>query len=76
MNISGRVHNGVIIPDEKLPLPEGAVVVISYLAATPKAVAKQLVQFPLVVTGKPGSVNLTNQRIAEILDEEDAASRH
>jgi hypothetical protein len=33
------------------------------------------VDFPLVRTGKPGTLHLTNQMIAEIFDEEDFSPR-
>jgi hypothetical protein len=34
---------------------------------------KKRIQVPLVRTGQPWSVNLTGERIAEILDKEDAS---
>jgi hypothetical protein len=77
MNISGRVENGVIIPDGNQPLPEGALVCISLLTASPGGNAgKHRVQLPLVAGAQPGKVNLTNLEIAEIMDDEDAAPRH
>jgi hypothetical protein len=77
MVISGRVQNGVVIPEGNVPLPEGAVVTITFpLPTSVKPSNKKRIQLPLVVTGNPGSVNLTNERIGEILDEEDAAPRH
>jgi hypothetical protein len=36
---------------------------------------KRRIEMPLVRTGQPGTVKLTAQRIAEILDEEDASPR-
>jgi hypothetical protein len=76
MTIPGRVQNGVVILDGDSALPEGAVVVVSYTAPSAKPVAgKSRIEVPLVRTGTPGVVHLTNQQIAEILDEEDAASR-
>jgi len=36
---------------------------------------KKGVQFPLVHSKHPGTLHLTGQRIAEILDEEDASPR-
>ena len=58
------------------PLPEGTAVTVSCKlepAAQP-ALEKKRVEFPLVRTGTPGTWNLTNERIAEILDEEDIAA--
>jgi hypothetical protein len=51
------------------------VVTVSYpeLPSEPPAVGRKRVSFPLVRSTQPGSVHLTNERIAEILDEEDAA---
>jgi hypothetical protein len=52
-------------------LPEGAVVSVSYAVpaeATPGA-PKTRIHVPLVQSGQPGTVNLTGEQIAEILDE-------
>lgn len=77
MVIAGHVQNGVVVLDGDLALPEGTVVAISYPApASSKPVGgNNRIQVPLVHTGQLGSVDLTSDRIAEILDEEDAASR-
>jgi hypothetical protein len=78
MEIRGRVHNGVVVLDGQTLLPEGAAVTVTWpapaesLPGQPKA----RIQVPLVRTGRPGSVDLTGERIAEILDEEDASPRH
>ena len=58
------------------PLPEGTRVVVTW---HPKTEQKPLgeqkrVQLPLVTTGEPGSIELTNERVHEILDEEEIAS--
>ena len=77
MTILGRVHNGVVILEGAPALPEGAAVTVSFPAkveAMP-AIEKRRIQVPLVRTGRPASVNLTNEEIAKILDEEDAAPR-
>lgn len=73
MMISGRVQNGVVVPDGNAHLPEGAQVCIT-LVPSSEQVTKRPVQLPLVTSEKPGSIHLTNQRIAEILEDEDAAS--
>jgi hypothetical protein len=75
MTIPGRVQNGVVVLDGDAALPEGAAVVVSYSTAPLKPAGKTRVQVPLVRTGEPGTVHLTNQQIAEILDDQDAASR-
>jgi hypothetical protein len=75
MVVLGRVQNGVVVLEGDSDLPEGAVVSVSYgelPAKQPHGRAR--VQVPLVKTGRPGSVPLSGERIAQILDEEDAAS--
>jgi hypothetical protein len=76
MNISGHVHNGVIVLEDASALPEGATVTVTFPALPEIKPAEKIqrVKFPLVETGEPGTLDLTNARIAEILDEEDAAS--
>jgi hypothetical protein len=69
MVIPGRVQNGVIIPEAGPPLPEGAAVNISYSAPAPAA-EKPRIEVPLVRTGRPGTVALTGERIAQVLDED------
>ncbi|CAN5426075.1 hypothetical protein BH10PLA2_BH10PLA2_38610 [soil metagenome] len=77
MEIHGRVQNGVVVLEEGSVLPEGVAVTIlcALPAASKKPVKRKRVQFPLVHSKKPGSLHLTNKRIAEILDEEDASPR-
>jgi hypothetical protein len=77
MEILGRVHHGVIVLDGNPNLAEGAVVTVLYPAAAPAppAVERKRLSFPLVRSTQPGCVHLTNERIAEILNEEDAAPR-
>jgi hypothetical protein len=77
MEILGHVCNGVIVLDGNPNLPEGATVTVLYpgVPSAPPAVERKRVSFPLVRSTQPGSVHLTNERIAEILDEEDAAPR-
>jgi len=83
MVIHGHVENGIVIPHGNLSLPNGTEVTI---VLREPAIADDVsagsvdpanrVQFPLVHCDQPGSVHLTGERIAEILDEEDAASGH
>jgi hypothetical protein len=77
MEIPGRVHNGVVVLEGGPALPEGAAVTVCYPApsATTPAVEKRRIEVPLVRTGQPGTVHLSGERIAEILDEEDASPR-
>jgi hypothetical protein len=77
MELSGVVQNGVIVLTSGVSLPEGTPVRVSCdIVPGPSSPAtdQNRVTFPLVHTGEPGSINLTNDRIAEILDEEEAAS--
>ena len=77
MVIPGRVHNGVVVLESGPALPEGAAVTVSYpaRAGAEPVVDKRRIQVPLVRSERPGSVQLTGERIAAILDEEDATPR-
>jgi hypothetical protein len=77
MTVSGRVQNGVVILEGAVALPEGALVSVTYSGANGAAAApmKQRIEVPLVRTGEPGTLMLTGERIAQILDEEDASPR-
>jgi hypothetical protein len=74
MDIPGRVQDGVVVLEGGAKLPEGAAVRVLYPAGPVIRVAKnqKRVEFPLVRSSAPGTVRLTNQRIGEILDAEDA----
>lgn len=84
MVVTGRVENGVIVLPAGTTLPEGvevAVVVPIANSARSAPIArggktnqtKQRVQLPLVRCENPGSLHLSNERIAEILEAEDLA---
>jgi hypothetical protein len=77
MNIPGRVHNGVVVLEGNPQLPEGAAVSVTYLGTNgpPSGSVKKRIEVPLVRTGRPGTLILTGERIAQILDEEDASPR-
>lgn len=72
MNVPGRVENGVIVLDGRCRIPDGTRVTVS---VGPSPVdedrSRERIQLPLVRSTNPGSLNLTGERIAEILDEED-----
>lgn len=74
MTISGCVQNGVVVLQGGVSLPEGAAVAVVYPAQAPPAQRKRVL-FPLVRSAQPGSVDLTKERIAELLDADDAAPR-
>jgi hypothetical protein len=73
MELSGHVQNGVVVLDDSVSLPEGAAVVVTYIESPMIHVGKQpiRVELPLVPSGEPGSIHLSNERIYEILDNED-----
>ena len=78
MEIQGRVENGVVVFSGGQSLPEGTVVSVVYpksneAEATP---GNRSISLPLVHCQQPGSVQLTSDRIARILDAEDIAPRH
>lgn len=74
MEILGHIHNGVVVLAGGSVLPEGAVVTVTYRDKPTNGAAegKTRIQVPLVHTGQPGTICLTNERIAETLDDEDA----
>ncbi len=76
MQIPGHVENGVVVLDGGATLAEGTRVVVSQLSRVGQGPQpeKKSVELPLVSSGKPGSIHLTNERIHEILDEEDVAT--
>lgn len=77
MEVTGRIHNGVVVFDQEISLPEGMPVVVSILQAR-KSASKEgkRVEFPLVRSRRPGTLNLTNDRIAQILENEIVPTRH
>lgn len=74
MSVPGRVENGVIVLQAGVQLPEGAEVVVSFSSAPTihQSPVQKRVELPLVRTGKPGTVCLSNDQIAEILNEQDS----
>jgi hypothetical protein len=76
MEIPGRVQNGVVLLQGETKLPEGTPVTLVYprVRIWRKPGKKKRVNFPLVRSERPGTLHLTNERIAEILEEEDIAS--
>jgi hypothetical protein len=76
MEIPGHVQNGVIVLEGGTVLPEGTPVTIlcDRVRIGHKSGKKKSVAFPLVRSKRPGTLHLTNDCIAEILQEEDLAS--
>lgn len=76
MDLQGRVRDGLIVLEGNPELPEGAVVTVTYPAVKPASAGPMTrIQVPLVRCKHPLPAPLTNERIGEILDEEDAAPR-
>lgn len=74
MVIPGRIKNGVVILDGGPSLPDGTVVSVSCdLPAPEKPPSGARVTFPLVRSKRPGTLHLTAERVAELLDEEDVS---
>jgi hypothetical protein len=73
MPIPGHVQNGVAVLHEGATRPEGTGDVVSQLSPVDqeRQPETKLAAWPLVSSGKPGSIHLTNERIHELLDEED-----
>ena len=76
MSYRGRVHNGVVVLEGGVTLPEGTSmrVLCSGGPVIHVPSVRKEVDLPLVKTGRPASVTLTNDQIAEILGEQDASS--
>jgi hypothetical protein len=76
MDIRGRVQNGVVVVEGGLMLPEGTEVTILCPAASqPESSAQRRVSLPLVPSMQPGRRMLTAERVAELLEEDDASFR-
>jgi hypothetical protein len=77
MEIPGCVQNGVVVLTNGTSLPEGAAVTVVFQPPErPARGDRNRASFPLVHSSRPGSVDLTSDRIAELLDDEDAPAGH
>ena len=75
MTIKGHVRRGVVVLEGGVTLPEGTPVTVSCdVTAEAKRPAGTPVQFPLVHSKQPGTLRLTGQKVAELLEEEDVSS--
>ncbi len=78
----GHIQNGIVVLDGNPHLPEGAAVTVVVRAPAPPVAppvpATELVcepgQLPYVRGGTPGTWTLTNEMIAQIIEEEDIES--
>lgn len=77
MTIAGRVQGGVVVLERGSTLPDGtAVTVVPRQGAAihvPKI--RRRVVLPLVPSKHPGTLRLSAERIAELLEEDDLSSR-
>ena len=76
MRMRGRVHNGMVVLDDGHGLPEGATVIVvcdDIESPANEPVARR-VDLPLVRSQHPGSLRLTAERLAQVLEEEDVSS--
>ena len=73
MIIQGHVHQGVVVLAGNQKLPEGVEVTVICPSVPSHAEErpKRPIRLPLVPSDNPGSLHLTAERIAEILEEED-----
>ena len=76
MTFRGRIQNGVVVLKGEPRLPEGTAVTVScdiVPVSLPRRKQKP-VQLPLVPSKHPGTLSLTGERIAEILEEEEISA--
>jgi hypothetical protein len=75
MEIPGRIQNGVVILEGDVCLPEGTTVTVLCDAAptVERSTEQKRDELPLVQSERPERILLTNERIAEIFEEEDIA---
>jgi len=78
MEFLGHVQNGVVVLDEGMAFPEGTRVSVSPIQRMPPVsqpteteIVLEAGKLPYVRGGTPGTWNLTNEMIAQILDEEE-----
>lgn len=78
MTLTGHIQNGVVVLDGGMTFPEGTRVSVSPIPRIPpvsQPTATEIVlepgKLPYVRGGIPGTWNLTNEMIAQILEEED-----
>jgi hypothetical protein len=69
MEVTGHIHNGVVVFDNGITLPEGMPVVVSVPAEVPSK--GERIKFPLIRSNRPGTLHLTNDQIEEILGADD-----
>jgi hypothetical protein len=73
MEMAGHVHNGIVVLDGGTPPPEGAPVRVVCDPPAPTSPRRPVV-LPIFDYDGPPDIDLTNERIADILDREDASA--
>jgi hypothetical protein len=76
MEVFGRVQNGVVVLEEPAALPDGARVRVTR-ATLPRirtAAVQRPVALPIFDYDGPPDIDLSNARVAEILDRDDASA--
>lgn len=75
MEIQGVVQKGVVVLEASITLPEGAAKIVTYRTAPVIRVSQHPIPvvLPIFDSDQPGTIDLTNDRIAEILDQEGAS---
>lgn len=72
MKTQGVVHNGVIVIDGGIRLPEGTRIVVSIEPEVSESKSNSYhVHFPLVHSDTPGQLHLTNEMISQFLDDDE-----
>ena len=76
MDIDGLVQNGVVVFPAGQSLPEGMRVTISCPLPPGKigSKPKHRISLPLVPSENPGTLQMTAERVAELLEEADVSS--
>lgn len=71
MNIPGRVRSGVVVLDGGASLPEGTPVTVSCADEAVAGASRpaRRVELPLISSKHPGTLPLTAERVAELLDD-------
>jgi hypothetical protein len=74
MEVFGRVQNGVVVLEEPAALPNGARVRVTRATRIRTAAVQRPVALPIFDYDGPPDIDLSNARVAEILDRDDASA--
>ncbi len=76
MVLHGRIENGVVVLQEAANLPDGTEVTVVVQRPATQINSDHRVELPLVRSEHPGTLELTADRIADLLDDEHASAGH